>query len=207
MVWDPFGDKATRGILRNKFSIQKKDELDLVEYTFIHKNIRKALEVLKREKEIDLRAWRRTHAVLFTDLYPWAGTIRNHSVERVYRFNLPNNVEREANATFAKARTKGFLINHLGEVYGELAFNHPFYDGNGRSLNLVFAEMARREGFGIAWDKFDKQAYLAHLTNAVFGCSYEGLDNYLKNKVVLLDQADTEKRLSYSSSPSPTPHA
>jgi cell filamentation protein len=201
MVWDPFGDKDTRGILRNKFGIQKKDELDLVEYTFIHKNIRKALGVLKREKEVDLRAWRRTHAVLFNDLYPWAGTIRSHPVERVYRFNVPENVERDANATFANARAEGFLINHLGEVYGELAFNHPFYDGNGRSLNLVFSEMARREGFGIAWDNFDKQSYLAHLTNAVFGCSYEGLTDYLKGKVVPLEQADPESRLGYSSSP------
>lgn len=138
VVWDPFGDKDTRGILRNKFGIKNKDERDLVEYSFIHKNICKALEVLAREKQIDLRAWRRTHAVLFSDVYPWAGSIRTHQVERGYRFNTPENVEREANAVFNKARTKGFLIENLGEVYGELAFNHPFYDGNGRSPNLVF---------------------------------------------------------------------
>ena len=35
MVWDPFGDKDTKGILRNKFGIAGKAELDEVEYTFI----------------------------------------------------------------------------------------------------------------------------------------------------------------------------
>jgi cell filamentation protein len=201
MIWDPFGDMDTRGILRNKKGIKNKAKLDTVEYLLIHTNIDKALNVLTREKQIDLRSWRRTHAILFADIYPWAGTIRTQQVERRYRFNVPENVERESNAVFAKTRTKGFLIEHLGEVYGELAFNHPFYDGNGRSLNVVFSEMARREGFGIAWDKFDKQSYLAHLTNAAFGCSYGGLTDYLKSKIIPLEQADPESRLRYSSSP------
>jgi cell filamentation protein len=201
MVWDPFGDRDTRGILRNKFAIMTKEELDKVEYSFTHKNIRKALNVLSREKQIDLRAWKHTHAVLFSDVYPWAGTVRDIAVERVYRFNEPKGIESDVNAVFARARSKGHLIDHLGEVYGELAFNHPFYDGNGRSLNLVFSEMARREGFGIAWDKFDKKTYLAHMTNAVFGCQYDGLTQFLRSKVVPLAEARPEERLSYSSTP------
>lgn len=204
MVWDPFGDKSTAGILRNKFGIQDKAALDKVEYTFIHKNMRNALKVLAREREIDVRAWKHTHLVLLKEVYPWAGSIRSHQVERVYRFNEPSNIEKDANAVFARARANGYLIDHLGEVYGELAFNHPFYDGNGRSLNVVFSEMARRQGFGIAWDKFEKPAYLAHMTNAVFGCQYDGLSHFLREKVVPLDQADPENRLSYSSFPGPT---
>jgi cell filamentation protein len=43
-----------------------------------------------------------------------------------------------------------------GEVMGYLAHGHPFLDGNGRTIMLVHAELARRAGFGIDWGSTGK---------------------------------------------------
>jgi len=57
---------------------------------------------------------------------------------------------------------------------------HPFLDGNGRSIMLVYAELARRAGFGIDWGSTDKDDYLNALTAELENPGQGTLDQYLK---------------------------
>src|SRR3954468_7897067 len=50
---------------------------------------------------------------------------------------------------------------------GYLAYGHPFLDGNGRTIMVIHAELARRAGFGIDWSATDKDRYLAALTQEI----------------------------------------
>jgi fido (protein-threonine AMPylation protein) len=114
----------------------------------------------------------------------WAGRIREHPVGRgSVRFNLPHLVRKEAEAVFAEAGVPGFVAANLGYVYGELAFHHPFYDGNGRSLNTVFTELLRREGRTLEWERLEPDAYLEALTPAVLLRHYAALDAFLGNLI------------------------
>jgi cell filamentation protein len=89
----------------------------------------------------------------------------------------------------------------MGEVYATLAFSHPFLDGNGRSLNTTFTELARRSGFGIAWDEVKKEAYLATLTHGIVLMEYEPLNRYLNDLKVPLEHYEPGNRLTKAHTP------
>lgn len=182
MVWDPFGDFESRGLLRNRYRIRDAAKLASAEYLIVQAKMPRALSILSRERDITLASWRRAHAVLFRDLYPWAGKLRHLDVERgPVRFNSYSRIAQDAEVVFTECAAEGFLEENLGYVYGELAFNHPFLDGKGRSLNTVFSGMCRRNQFDIAWDRVTKSDYLAHLTNAVTLREYDGLTSMLRS--------------------------
>lgn len=182
--WDPFGDMETRGILRNHYGTNNGNKLANFEYVSIRKNMPKALAYLGSTKTINLKAWLKTHEILFSDVFPWAGTARKVDVFRgPVKFNLFHLLAKEAEAVFKKAEDPDFLKNNIGYVYGELAFNHPFLDGNGRSLNTVFTEMLRRSGLKMNWEAVDRSEYLDHLTQAVLLTNYTHLDRYLMERL------------------------
>lgn len=194
-MWDPFEDNHRKGLLRNKFGVMDQKRLKGLEFFSIEQNMQKALSVLKREKQIDLRSWRRTHAILLGTLYPWAGTIRHLDVRKgPVRFNTVPLIERETNRIFAKAAQPDFLTANLGYIYGELAFNHPFIDGNGRSLNTVFSELTRRNGFSICWNEVVKEDYLKHLTKAIVDAEYDDLNSYFNSLVVGIETLDMQQK-------------
>jgi len=192
--WKPSQDGV---ILRNKFGTTNKAELDSLEFSYVRANMKQALSMLQSEKVITLKSWLRCHAILFADLYPWAGQIRHLETSRGHTpFNRINEIETSTNDMLSRAKDSSFFSENLGEVYSVLAFNHPFLDGNGRSLNAVFTELARRSGFGIAWDEVDKETYLSTLTQGVMFMMYDPLDRYLNDLKVSLDHYDPEASLT-----------
>lgn len=48
-----------------------------------------------------------------------------------------------------------------------LADAHPFLDGNGRTILLVFMELCHRAGFAIDWSRTTKDDYLAALSTEI----------------------------------------
>lgn len=184
-MWDPFGDRAKNGILRNAFGTSDPAKLEKLEFISITFGMREAMQRLRNRSTIGLDAWLETHRLLFSRVFPsWAGHIRSHDVSRgPVRFNLPHLIPKEAPEIFRQAAAPGFFGANLGLVYGELAFHHPFYDGNGRSLNTVFNEMLRREGLRLDWARLQSEPYLAALTPAVRVRDYEALDTFLGSLV------------------------
>jgi cell filamentation protein len=77
-----------------------------------------------------------------------------------------------------------------GEVMGLLAFAHPFLDGNGRTILLVFMELSFRAGFTINWPESNKNDYLQALTDEINAPSQRHLDHYLQPFVVDISSRD-----------------
>lgn len=72
----------------------------------------------------------------------------------------------------------------LARSWGQLAFAHPFLDGNGRTILLVFMELSFRAGFAIDWSKTQKDLYLRALSDEIREPSTGHLDRYLQPFVV-----------------------
>jgi cell filamentation protein len=75
-VFDPFGDFATEGYLRN---FDKEKDLEIVkiaEHELFRAQLPVALAFLAKRKRIEYADFLEVHCILFEGLYPWAGKDR-----------------------------------------------------------------------------------------------------------------------------------
>src|SRR6202012_588975 len=90
---------------------------------------------------------------------PWAGQDRAQlapdlAIGQAGHYDIfahPGDVRRAVEYGLEMGRDPASMRSRSGEVFGTLAYGHPFLDGNGRSLMTVHADLARRAGFHIAW--------------------------------------------------------
>lgn len=76
MTFDPFGDFATRGYLRN---LENEKDLEIVrrlQHTAFTLGMDAAFRHLAGRKRLDYSDVLRTHQILFDAFYPWAGQDR-----------------------------------------------------------------------------------------------------------------------------------
>ena len=67
---------------------------------------------------------------------------------------------------------------------GQLASAHPFLDGNGRTILLVYMELCFRTKFAINWAKTSKDDYLRTLSDEIRDPFQGHLDGYLSPFVI-----------------------
>jgi cell filamentation protein len=183
--FDPFGDFATEGYLRN---VEKEKDLDIVkrlEHTSFTTGLNEAFAALGKSRRFSYSDVLQTHGILFNAVYPWAGpdrlsiaptlSVRKGSVI----FANPSEIRPAVEFALRKAQEKAYLRAHPGEIMGHLAFGHPFLDGNGRTIVTVFSALAQRAGFSVDWSATDKDAYLDALTKEIDAPSKGHLDNYM----------------------------
>jgi cell filamentation protein, protein adenylyltransferase len=170
---DPFGDFESRGYLRN---IEQEKNLDIVrrlEHVSFTTGLDEALKKLSEAKQLSYKDVLGTHKTLFEAVYPWAGEDRAHNAPALavsrgsILFAHPQDVRRAIDTALAKGQDKSFMRQRPGEVMGYLAFDHPFLDGNGRTIMMAHSVLARRAGIGIDWASTDKNAYLNALTQEI----------------------------------------
>lgn len=172
MPFDPFGDHSTRGYLRNVAGEADPDRLRRLEYLAFSASLPAALAGLRQRKSVDYAAMLATHRILFGSVYPWAGQDRLTTAPGIAiakggiadLFAHPRDIERAADYALSIARDPARMRASPGEVFGALAYAHPFLDTNGRSIMTVHADLTRRAGFHIDWQAIDKPAFLAALT-------------------------------------------
>jgi cell filamentation protein len=186
VTFDPFGDFATEGYLRN---FEKEHDLAIVkraENASFTTGLDEAFAYLAKSRVLTYDDVLQTHAILFGAVYPWAGqdrtsTAPNLTVKKgeVIFANAP---EIRAAVEFAlrKGQDKDYMKAHPGEIMGYLAYGHPFLDGNGRTIMTVHAVLAQRAGFSIDWSATKKDTYLDALTREIENPSKGVLDAYLK---------------------------
>ena len=186
MTFDPFGDFATEGYLRN---VEKEKDLDIVkrlEHTSFTTGLDAAFQALGNAKELYYPNVLETHGILFDAVYPWAGRDRLATAPSLTArkgsiiFANPAEIRPAVDFALRKGQDKDYLRAHPGEVMGYSAFGHPFLDGNGRTIVTLFSVMAQRAGFSIDWSATDKDAYLSALTREIQSPSKGHLNNYLK---------------------------
>lgn len=186
MSFDPFGDFATEGYLRN---VEKEKDLDIVkrlEHTSFMTGLDEAFTALGQSRPFSYSDVLRTHRILFNAVYPWAGQDRLGIAPTISVRKGPvifaNRSEIRPAVEFAlrKGQEGAYLRAHPGEIMGHLAFGHPFLDGNGRTIVVLFSTLAQRAGFSVDWSATDKDAYLDALTREIDAPSKGHLDKYLQ---------------------------
>lgn len=186
MTFDPFGDFATRGYLSN---VAKAKDPDIVQH-LLHNSfltgIDAAVAHLQAQSSLTCVDVQQTHKTLFEAVFPWAGEDRLKNASHIFvkkgpvLFAYPNDIRKAVNYALEKGQDKTFMAEKPGEVMGYLAYGHPFLDGNGRTIMLVHAELARRVGISIDWPATGKDEYLAALSQELDEPGKGKLDTYLK---------------------------
>lgn len=186
MTFDPFGDFATEGYLRN---FEKEKDLAIVkraENASFTTGLDEAFANLAMAKALSYDEVLKTHGILFGAVYPWAGQDRTRTAPRLTIKKGPvifaNAPEIRAAVEFAlrKGQDKDYMKASPGEIMGYLAYGHPFLDGNGRTIMTVHSVLAQRAGFSIDWSATTKDGYLAALTKEIENPPKGHLDAYLK---------------------------
>ena len=186
MIFDPFGDFATRGYLRNVAGEKDPDIVRRLEHNSFVTGIDMAFARLGRIDRVTYRHVLGTHKILFEAVYPWAGQDRTRTAPDIavskgeVLFAHPNDARAAVEYGLQIGQDKNVMPSKPGEVMGYLAYGHPFLDGNGRTIMVVHTELAQRAGIAIDWAATDKTAYLTALTHELDSPGKGHLDNYLK---------------------------
>jgi cell filamentation protein len=186
VTFDPFGDFATEGYLRN---FEREKDIAIVkraENASFTTGLGEAFAHLAKSKVLTYDDVLTTHGILFGAVYPWAGQDRSQTTPKLTirkgAVIFANAPEIRAAIEFAlrKGRDKAYMKAKPGEIMGYLAYGHPFLDGNGRTIMTVHSVLAQRAGFSIDWSATKKDAYLGALTKEIEYPSKDHLDAYLK---------------------------
>jgi cell filamentation protein len=184
-VFDPFGDYASRGYLRNTAGEKDLDIIKIAEHELFRAQLPAALNFLAQCKRIEYAHFLEIHRILFSALYPWAGEDRrtvmpDRSISKgeVY-FCHPNDCQRAVEEGLLVAQNIKQMAIRPGFVMGMFAYGHPFLDGNGRAMLLVHTELCFRANMSIDWIGTEKTAYLEALTREIEDPHAGALDRYL----------------------------
>jgi cell filamentation protein len=186
VTFDPFGDFETRGYLRNVAKAKDPGIVQRLQHNSFLTGIDAALEHLKGQPTLAYGDVLHAHKTLFEGVFPWAGEDRLANAPNLFvskgpvLFAHPNDVRKAVDYALQMGQDKALMRQKPGQVMGYLAYGHPFLDGNGRTMMLVHAELARRAGFGIDWGSTGKDEYLTALTAELETPDQGKLDQYLK---------------------------
>jgi cell filamentation protein len=209
-ILDPFEDYETAGYLRNFFKEKDLTIVGHLETAAFEDHIHEAIRSLRRLPSIDYEHITGTHKLLFDSVYPWAGQDRWENAPNIaivkggYKtlFAHPADIRRAAQYALAQARDTMRLRERPGEIFGYLAYSHPFLEGNGRTILTVYAELCRRAGFYIEWEAIEKNAFLLALTDELLkpGSSMdELLLPYVRFGALSLRRVVAQLRLKFQS--------
>ncbi len=186
MTFDPFGDFATEGYLRN---FEKEKDLAIVkraENASFTTGLDEAFARLARSKVLSYDDVLQTHGILFGAVYPWAGQDRTQTAPKLsvkkgaIIFAKAREIRAAVEFALRKGQDKAYMKAKPGEIMGYLAYGHPFLDGNGRTIMTVHSVLAQRAGFSVDWSATKKDAYLDALTREIENPPKGYLDAYLK---------------------------
>ena len=126
------------------------------------------------------------HRTLFDGLYPWAGKDRaevlpDSAIKKgTLYFCHPRDCRLAVSEGLFLAQDKKLMNQRPGFIMGMFAYGHPFFDGNGRTMLLVHAELCFRANMSVNWMRTSKQQYLDALTKEIETPNDGHLDTYLK---------------------------
>jgi cell filamentation protein len=169
VTFDPFGDFATRGYLRNSQKEKDPAIVRRLEHSSFMTGIDDAFAQLAKKKPLIYADVLSTHRILFDAVYPWAGQDRTTTSPDIavsrggVLFAHTNYIQNAVIHALKLGNDPKTMLAKPGEVMGYLAHGHPFLDGNGRTIMVIHAVLAQRAGFSIDWAATDKNAFLEAL--------------------------------------------
>ena len=176
---EPLQDDCYEGttVLINKFGIKDDAKLDMVERDITSALIAKAYIEIPFE-DVDFDFYKNLHYYVFSDIYEWAGKIRNVDMSKKgTRFCPPEKIETSGRAIFEYLSQMSYLakltdedfIAEFTELYCRLNYLHPFREGNGRIQRLFLSMLLKNMGKGIDFSKIDADLLMIATIKAVSG--------------------------------------
>ncbi len=185
-MFDPFGDFATAGYLRNFDQEKDLEIVKIAEHELFRAQLPVALRYLAARQRIAYADFLEVHHILFGGLYPWAGKDRasllpDSAIKKgALYFCHPKDCNRAITEGLSLAQDKNQIATRPGFIMGLFAYGHPFLDGNGRTMLLVHAELCFRANMSVNWMLTHKQPYLDALTKEIEDPHKGYLDAYLQ---------------------------
>lgn len=153
------------GVLRNHFGIRDPQRLDEALNDFATTG---AYEMLRRgiPARPDFEYLRTIHRVLFSDVLPFAGQIRDVDAQAVgigLPYCRPEFIRPQLDQLFSRLESEDYLcgLGHgafargLAERWGDLTSIHPFRDGNTRAQTIFIDALSIRAGHQLQWHDVD----------------------------------------------------
>ncbi|WP_413285251.1 Fic family protein [Vibrio sp. MA40-2] len=145
-----------------------REELDIAEEIYAENRVPKFLQEHVEDDSLPIgeSTFKQCHKILFEGIYDWAGVYRNEElvVQNDRRPTLTSEKVSEASKEFFSSLTrsqlrkvtdKDTLIKMIIDTHRELAWIHPFKDGNGRAIRLFLELLCLTRGY-----KFNLESFL-----------------------------------------------
>lgn len=191
------------GLLKNNCGLENNEELEKVERVITNYKLAK-LYLNQTEMKFTVDYYLNIHKILFEDIYPFAGQIRDEVIEKNIPFCLPNFIYFNLKDTLEKARKLVIRINNeeklvdvLTYLYSELDIIHPFREGNGRVEREFLRQYVNYVSQYISFGKYsldysnisanEKDGLIQALTIAGATCELDPLKEYLRKMIVRTD--------------------
>lgn len=161
-------------VLKNKLNIQEMAALEAAERDITALTVSRVRYVAP---PYNLENFKLLHRQLFSDLYAWAGEIRNVDISKGgTRFCNCGRIEAEALKIFSNLQENNWLsglerndfCEKLAEFYCELNMIHPFREGNGRVQRIFFEHLALSAGYELDWEEVSQDEWLEANINGVY---------------------------------------
>lgn len=159
------------GVLKNKMNIEDPERLANVESLALEKTYEHYTNLIKQEEiEINLSLLFDIHEYFLSDLYDWAGEIREVNLSKGDTLFIPlENIKQELDKL--KSDFNQYVPNledsdeevaeKLATLHCELNVIHPFRDGNGRTIRLFINLLAFSVGYSLVnFDDVSREDYL-----------------------------------------------
>lgn len=191
---DPYIDPRHQ-ILINRLGITNQEELERVESALVGVRIFE-LSLKPISGHFDLAHLQRIHQHLFGEIYEWAGELRTVDITKgqtrfAHYVQIAEYAPQITQELSAEAQLKGLppheFSKRAGHYMGELNVLHPFREGNGRALRTFIAQLAREAGYGIRWNRIDREANIRASIQAYYGDS-SGLSKLIESNLFDYDQ-------------------
>ena len=173
-------------VLKNKLNIQDGDTLNNLERELTSTRMQQALEFPVKGK-FDLKHLCDIHEFLFSDIYEWAGELRNVNIAKGNQFCNCRHLVQYSEGFFKKLHEEEYLTNTAGDEYinrfsyyfSEINVLHPFREGNGRTQRVFAEYLARRSGYTLDFSDVTAKEMVEASAKA-FALEYDELNQLFK---------------------------
>lgn len=178
------------GVLKNKLGITDAALLEKQEANYAAvRSFELAQKPIKGH--LDLRHLKAIHKHLFSDVYAWAGKIRDVDISRGESFFAHHNhIETAAEKLFRKLAEENYLARlttaefseRAAYYLGEINVLHPFREGNGRTQREFISHLAYKNGFYIDWKNITRKEMIQASIESMNG-DYSKFAEYIEANI------------------------
>lgn len=178
-------------VLINKLGIT--DEKMLKENESFITSTMAAILISKSLKQgFDFGDYKAIHYALFSELYDWAGEIRNISISKTTTtFVAPEQIEELGRNVFSRLKklryfvglSKNELTIEIADLYNSLNLLHPFREGNGRTQRVFFTQLIRNAGYSIDYSDLNSEFLMISSIQAASGVM-DNLISFFESNIV-----------------------